>query len=278
MEASFYTRFVFFSGVALMLFSGVAAEHGGFEDQADPSIGSEDAEITMEIWCDFEGPFCKEFYQNSFPQIQDKYIDHGKVRAVFKDRPLQNMHPWSQDAATIMECVHRQSDSMYFDTSEEVYENQNSINNQTVEEDIIDYTVDEGASESQIDSCMDKEPLDEVKSDIEEAESRNISATPTVVIGEEMVEGAQGFSEFEEVIEAELNPEKEDNEANESNDSDSSDTDPEDLEDRLNDNSSSNVTELKETVQEQEEEIEEIKEQQNTIVSILENIMDMLGL
>lgn len=277
METGFYTRLVFFSGVALMLFSGVAAEHGGFEDQADPSIGSEDAEITMEIWCDFEGPFCKEFYQNSFPQIQDKYIDHGKVRAVFKDRPLQNMHPWSQDAATIMECVHRQSDSLYFDTLEVIYENQDSIDNETVEEDIIDYAVEQGANESQIDSCMNKEPLDEVKSDIEEAERRNISATPTVVIGDKVVEGAQGFSEFEKVIEAKLKP-GEETESDENNESDSEQTDPEDLEDRLNDNSSSNVTELKEKIQEQEQEIEEIKEQQNTIVSILERIMDMFGL
>jgi protein-disulfide isomerase len=277
MEPSFYTRFVFFSVVVLMLFSGAAAEHGGFEDQADPSIGSEDAEITMEVWCDFEGPFCKEFYQNSFPQIQDKYIDHGKVRAVFKARPLQNMHPWSQDAATIMECVHRQSDSLYLDTSDMIYENQDSIDNETVEENIIDYAVEQGASESQIDSCMNQEPLDEVKSDIEEAERRNISATPTIVIGDEVVEGAQDFNEFEKVIEAKLNP-GEETESDENNESDSGQTDPEDLEDRLNDNSSSNVTELKEKVQEQEKEIEEIKEQQNTIVSILERIMGMLGL
>lgn len=280
MEEYFYTRLLVATAISAMFISGVSASHGGFEDDADPSVGGEEAEVTLEVWCDFQGPFCKQFFQETFPQIQSQYVDHGDLEVVFKDNPLENLHSWSEEAATVMECVHRQEDSLYLDTAKIIYENQDSIENGTVREDVTDYAVEEGANESQIANCIEKSPVDEVKSDLEEAEARNISATPTTIIGDQRIEGAQDFSKFEAVINSELGVTENDSESSndESEETDKSKTDPEDLENRLEDNSSSNVTALKERLQEQEQEIEQIKEKQNTIVSILDSIMNMLGI
>lgn len=277
-----FTKYVLLSSLVLALVAISAASHGGFEDNSDPSVGSEDAEVTMEVWCDFQGPYCKQFFQETFPQIQSQYLDHGDLRVVFKDNPLDNLHPWSEESATVMECVHRQEDSLYLATAKTIYEDQDSIENDTVREDVVDYAVEEGANESQITNCMDKNPGDEVKSDLEEAEARNISATPTIIIGDQRIEGAQDFTKFEAVINSELGVTENDSESSDGEDveegTNESKTDPEDLENRLEDNSSSNVTALKERLQEQEQEIEQIKEKQNTIVSILDSIMNMLGL
>jgi protein-disulfide isomerase len=145
-------------------------------------MGDEDAEVTMEVWCDVQGPFCKEFDNNAFAQIQSEYVEHGKVKVVWKDNPHEQIHPWAMEGATAMECVHRESDSVFWQVLDRVYENQDSLNNETVQEEITEYAGETSVDEDSIQTCLSKEPSDEVLSDIEEAGSRNISATPTVII------------------------------------------------------------------------------------------------
>jgi protein-disulfide isomerase len=264
-----------------IVFIGLAgASHGGFDDKSDPVIGDDDAEVTMEVWCDFQGPYCKQFYNNAFQQIQSEYVDHGDVKVVWKDRPFDNMHPWSTEAAKVMECVHRESDSAYWEVTEKVFQNQDSITNETVQEDIIGYAEESNIEEEELNTCVSGNASDEVRSDVEEAESRNISATPTVIIKEQTLEGAKPFSEFKTVIDSELdgNQDQEESPTETPENKSDSDRDAEELEERLDGNSTSNVTALKERLNEQQEEINELEEQQNTIISILDRIIGALGL
>lgn len=62
------------------------------------SFGSKTAPITMEIFSDFQCPACRNLYLGTWRQIQDNYVNTGKVYAIHRDFPLK-AHAHSRVAA-----------------------------------------------------------------------------------------------------------------------------------------------------------------------------------
>ena len=62
------------------------------------ATGSPTAPITLEIYYDYECPYCASFYNSVYPQLVAGFVDTGKVRVVHRDFPLPQ-HPYSKLAA-----------------------------------------------------------------------------------------------------------------------------------------------------------------------------------
>jgi protein-disulfide isomerase len=71
-----------------------------------PTKGSADAPVTMVEFSDFQCSFCKVFWRDRLPRIDQKYIQPGKVRFVY--RHLALLGPPSVQAAIAAECAHEQ--------------------------------------------------------------------------------------------------------------------------------------------------------------------------
>ena len=56
-------------------------------DAADPVKGDPSAPVTIVQFCDFEGPFCGQWYSNTLPSIETQYINTNQVKLVYKDFP-----------------------------------------------------------------------------------------------------------------------------------------------------------------------------------------------
>jgi protein-disulfide isomerase len=67
---------------------------------AAKSIGSKSAPITMDVFSDYQCPFCRAFYLDQTQQVIKNYVDAGKVRLVFHDFPW-DFHAHSMEAARI---------------------------------------------------------------------------------------------------------------------------------------------------------------------------------
>lgn len=72
-----------------------------------PTLGNANAQITMVEFSDFECPFCKRYFDSTYPQIKKDYIDTGKVKVVFKHYPL-SFHPSAKPMAVAGECANEQ--------------------------------------------------------------------------------------------------------------------------------------------------------------------------
>ena len=59
----------------------------------DPIIGNHDAPITIVEFSDFQCPFCARFNAQTLPSILEEYIEQGKVKLVFRDFPIESIHP-----------------------------------------------------------------------------------------------------------------------------------------------------------------------------------------
>lgn len=184
-----------------------------------PKLGSDDAPVKMVIYEDFQCPFCQRFENGAMTQVIDNYVQSGKVQIIWKDFPLQRIHPWATGAAETMECVYREDNQAFWEVKKKIFDNQDSVSRDNVEQRIIDWAADEGVSNSTIRSCLQNgAPEEAVKADMREATSFDakvggdsfVSGTPSVVIyrdgdkrGEPLV-GAQPYSAVKQVIESEL--------------------------------------------------------------------------
>lgn len=70
--------------------------------------GRADAPVTVYEMSDFQCPFCRRFALETFPTIEREYIATGKVRWIFVNFPLVQLHPNAVPAAEFALCAARQ--------------------------------------------------------------------------------------------------------------------------------------------------------------------------
>ena len=74
-----------------------------------PSLGSPDAPITLIEFADYECPFCLRHFTQTMPQIEANYIRTGKVRYIFRDFPIDQLHPGAIRAHEAARCATEQN-------------------------------------------------------------------------------------------------------------------------------------------------------------------------
>ncbi|HTA45612.1 MAG TPA: thioredoxin domain-containing protein [Bryobacteraceae bacterium] len=60
--------------------------------------GSHSAPITIEIYSDYECPYCAKYFNETLPLLVAEYVKTGKVRLIHRDFPLPQ-HAWAKVAA-----------------------------------------------------------------------------------------------------------------------------------------------------------------------------------
>ena len=80
---------------------------------ADPvaarTKGSAKAPVTVYEMADFQCPACREFAVTTLPVLDKAYVQSGKVRWVFVNLPLTNIHKNAVAAAQVAMCAARQN-------------------------------------------------------------------------------------------------------------------------------------------------------------------------
>jgi protein-disulfide isomerase len=66
------------------------------------AMGSPDAPVTVEVWEDFQCPFCQRFTFEVEPAIVQQYVENGDVRLVFRNLAfLGNESHWAAVASSL---------------------------------------------------------------------------------------------------------------------------------------------------------------------------------
>ena len=162
-----------------------------------PVRGNPDAKVTVVNFDDFECPFCARMHATLMGEIYPEYKD--KIKIVYKDFPLLQIHPWAQRAANDANCLAAQSGTAYWQLADYLHANQREIsgNQQSVQEaynrlDLatMDFGKKNGADATKLQACIKEQSDSIVKASMAEGDKLNISATPTLFINGEKVEGA----------------------------------------------------------------------------------------
>jgi protein-disulfide isomerase len=93
--------------VAEMAAPAIASPDTG--DSRDARVlGRRDAPVTIYEMSDFQCPFCRRHALETFPILKREYIETGKVRYVFINFPITEIHPNALPAAELGLCAARQ--------------------------------------------------------------------------------------------------------------------------------------------------------------------------
>jgi protein-disulfide isomerase len=171
------------------------AEKAIVEVKGNPSLGPNDAKITIIEFSDFECPYCQRS-QSVTKSLRAKYKD--QIKWVFRDFPL-SFHQNAMFAHIAANCVGKQG--KYWDIFDKLFQNTGSLNREKVLQLVSDMNIDMKKFEE---CTKDPEVEREVHSDIADGQEVGVNGTPAFFINGIMIEGAQPITSFEKIIEQEL--------------------------------------------------------------------------
>lgn len=167
-----------------------------------PSFGPSDAPVTIVEFGDFECPDCKAeapILRHDMPEAFD-----GKVRVVFKNYPLESIHPWALAAAIDGRCVYRQGNDAFWKFYDWIYDNQDEITPENLNMKVLDWVGKNGIDTLQLGQCMDTKSTEpEVKQSIAEALELGAPGTPALFINGRRI-GGLAWPDLQLVINKEL--------------------------------------------------------------------------
>ena len=190
--------------IAGSLTSVLAQKFIGIDD--DPQMGSADAKVTIIEFADYQCPNCRAFWRETLPRIKKEYVDTGKVRIVFRDFPVQEIHPEATIAAMAAECAEDQG--KYFELHDKIFREQDRRGRDIVRfraQELKRWAMEVGLDPAPFNECLDTSRYkDEVAKDLADATSVGINGTPVFFVNGRLLAGAHPFSTFQKVIEEEL--------------------------------------------------------------------------
>jgi protein-disulfide isomerase len=174
-----------------------------------PVKGNPSAKVTIINFDDFECPFCSRMHATLFADVFKDYAD--KIKVIYKDYPLIEIHPWAMHAAVDGNCLGEQNGLAYWDFADYIHANQKQMagKSQTDAFQNIDNLAKEQAQKHQLNAdklqaCMQKQDETAVRASMAEADKLGVDSTPTMFINGERLTGVMPEAELRAVLDRAL--------------------------------------------------------------------------
>lgn len=162
-----------------------------------PAWGPDDAPVTIVEFSDFQCPYCERFFLETYPLLKANFGD--KIRFVYRDFPLFQIHPNATEAAYAANCAFEQD--KYWEYHDVLFNNQDKL----ATADLIVHAEDLGMDTEAFQECLQSGRYSEkVSRDYTDGVNLGVSGTPTFFINGKPLVGAQPYQIFADRINAEL--------------------------------------------------------------------------
>jgi protein-disulfide isomerase len=160
-----------------------------------PAQGPAQAKVTVEVWSDFQCPFCAK----GVARVKELRAKYGnQVRVVFRQYPLP-FHEHARLAAAASMAAHEQG--KFWEFHDALFAQQGALDRPALEALAAKLKLDVERFREALDSGAYDNYLD---AEVAEGKQRGISGTPTFFINDTPLVGAQPVEEFAKVIDAQL--------------------------------------------------------------------------
>lgn len=191
-KAKFYVskdgRFLFRGELSDMSKDPLAENLAQIRTADAPTLGDPKAPVTIVEYSDFECPICRNLH-DALRGILPNYA--GKVRVIFKDFPLEQLHPWARTAAIAGRCAYQQKPEAFWKVYDLIYDNQEVISAANAWGKMVDYASQSGLDADAFKSCMaGPEAGAAVNASHANGEKLEVNSTPTVFVNGRRMVGA----------------------------------------------------------------------------------------
>jgi protein-disulfide isomerase len=161
-----------------------------------PSQGPADAPVTIIEFSDYQCPFCKRA-EPTVEQIVARYPE--QVRLVYRDYPLDSIHPLARGAAEAANCAADQG--KFWEYHKLLFQSSPKLDKDTLHQ----LAEKAGLDLAAFDACVAEKRHDaEIDKDVKAGQEAGVSGTPAFYVNGIPLSGARSFDEFAELIQKEL--------------------------------------------------------------------------
>jgi protein-disulfide isomerase len=152
-----------------------------------PIYGDPKAPITIVEYSDFQCPVCRSLH-DAIRGILPKY---PQVKLIFKDFPLDNIHPWAHTAALAGRCAYHQDPKAFWKLYDLIYDNQDLISASNAYDKMLEYAGKAGVNADTFKSCLSSpEAAADVDASLANGRLLDVRSTPTLFINGRRLVGA----------------------------------------------------------------------------------------
>lgn len=163
--------------------------------EGKPSLGPANAPVTIVEFSDFQCPYCRQVH-GTLKQLMTAY--EGKIKLVYRDFPLRNIHPQAQKAAEAAQCAAEQQkfwpyhDKLFASTSLQP-------------DDLKKYAHELDLNVEQFTSCLDSSKYAAgIDADMQAGQQAGVNATPSFFVNGYPLSGAASYERFKELVDTAL--------------------------------------------------------------------------
>lgn len=176
-----------------------------------PVRGNPDAPVTVVNFDDLECPACAYLHQELFPAAFNRYGD--KVRFIYRDNPLVEIHPWALRAAIDATCMANQGPTAYWNYVDYIHTHVQQVSGDTHNLQKSFSELDKIASEQaereslnspQLQACLRTQDESPVRQSMRQAAGLGLNYTPAVFVNGEQVRGFRSIDDVWRVIDRAL--------------------------------------------------------------------------
>jgi len=175
-----------------------------------PTRGNPNAKVVAVNYDDFQCPYCSMLHRTLFPQILAEYGD--RVLFVYKDFPLEEIHPWSKHASNDANCLFAQKNEAFWDFADFIHANQHLVSGEKTQDAQfarVDMIAMQQGEKEHLDSaklltCLRAQNDDAVKLAAREAGNLGIESTPTLYVNGMKLDGAAPVEQLRAILDRAL--------------------------------------------------------------------------
>jgi protein-disulfide isomerase len=197
--------------IAALIFVNGSSNTAGLTPPSDPTpialvdgraIGAADAPVTLDVWADFQCPGCGIFTRATEARIVRDYVASGKLRLVFHDCAFLGQE--SIDAAVAARAADAQGS--FWPYHDWLFANQGGENDGGFRRDVLVAIAKQvGLDISAFEAALDDSGLAAaVQAETASGAKVPVNATPTLVIGDQVIEGVPPWDSLSATIEAQI--------------------------------------------------------------------------
>lgn len=169
-----------------------------------PSLGPDNATVTLVEFSDFECPVCRNLHD----ALRGLLPNYPQVRVVFKDYPLEQIHPWARTAALAGRCAYQQDPKSFWKVYDLIYDNQDLISAENAWSKMTDFASQSDLNADSFKACMaSPEAGAAVNASRANGVLLEVGSTPTIFVNGRRLVGADPHL-LEQYIKYELDQHK----------------------------------------------------------------------
>jgi len=144
-----------------------------------PVMGDPKATITIVEYGDFECPVCRNLHD----ALRGILPNYPQVKLIFKDFPLDKIHPWARTAALGGRCVYQQDPKAFWKYYDYIYDKQDLVSASNIYDKVVDFAGQSGLNADNVKACLaGPQAAAEVDASIANGNALEVHSTPTLFV------------------------------------------------------------------------------------------------